>query len=293
LQESTVGSTAYQGGGQAAILPVLGFVLIWLNKQGNLKRKDWIYIFLLIFIAFASLKRAIWFIMPAIILLFMYYIPRKVTGRKLLFVLPLVPLIFYIGIRLSPTLNKENKIWGSFDLQFVMDYSQNYNFGKTTQTPDIQSGQGRGGATLLLWQKLFNNQALSFSDYWGIGLKEVYTTDYEQFENVGHGLNSKGSLTGIFQSYLTAGYVGLIVTILFIISIIGLIKEPRIRITIAILMFWDYLFYSGLILRSQVLSILLFYIIVYSNFQFDKKLYRKFINLKSDDKKRNFHNRTA
>jgi hypothetical protein len=293
LQETTVGSTAYVGGGLAAELPVFGFILVWLNKNGDIRKKGWIYIFLLMFIAFASLKRAVWFIMPAVILLFTYYIPRKVTGRKWLFVLPLIPLIFYLGIRLSPTLNKESKIWGSFDLQYVMDYSQNYNFGKTQQTQDVQLGQGRGGATFLLWDKLFRKKALSSSDYWGVGLKEVYTTDYEQFEDVGHGLNSKGSVTGIFQSYLTAGYVGILVTILFIISILGLIKESRIRVTFALLMFWDYFFYSGLILRSQVLFILLFYIIIYSNLQFDQNLYSKYLNRKLYAKNRNLLSRPA
>jgi hypothetical protein len=293
LQETTVGSTAYVGGGLAAVLPVFGFILVWLNRNGNIKRKDWIYIFLLMFIAFASLKRAIWFIMPAIILLFMYYVPGKVTVRKLMYVTPLVPLVFYIGIRLSPTLNKESKIWGSFDLQYVMDYNQNYNFGKTAETPDIQSGQGRGGATYLLWGKLIDNKPLSFNDFWGVGLQEVYTTDYEQFNDEKYGVSSKGSVTGVFQSYITSGFVGIAITILLIISIISLIKEPRIRITLALLMFWDYLFYSGLILRSQVLFILLFYIIIYSNLQFDQKLYRKYLNRKPDDKNRNLQPQPA
>ena len=293
LQETTVGSTAYVGGGLAAVLPVFGFILVWLNRNGNIKRKDWIYIFLLMFIAFASLKRAIWFIMPAIIFLFMYYVPGKMTVRKLMYVTPLVPLVFYIGIRLSPTLNKESKIWGSFDLQYVMDYSQNYNFGKTAETPDIQSGQGRGGATYLLWGKLIDNKPLSFNDFWGVGLQEVYTTDYEQFNDEKYGVSSKGSVTGVFQSYITSGFVGIAITILLIISIISLIKEPRIRITLALLMFWDYLFYSGLILRSQILFILLFYIIIYSNLQFDQKLYRKYLNRKPDDKNRNLQPQPA
>jgi hypothetical protein len=287
LQETTVGSIANVGGGLAAILPVLGFILIWLDKHGVIKRNDWIYIFLLVFIAFASLKRAIWFIMPASILLFMYYVEGKVTARKLLYVLPLIPLIFYLGIRLSPTLNKEGKIWGSFDLKYVIDYTQNYSFGKTAQTPYVQSGQGRGGATFLLWEKLFGDQSLSYNDYWGVGLHEIYTTDYDQFDEKNYGVNSKGSATGIFQSYLTSGYVGIIFTILLIISISILIKEPRIRTTIALLMFWDYLFYSGLILRSQSLFILLSFIIVYSNLQFEQKLYEKYSIRKLNVKKRN------
>jgi hypothetical protein len=268
LQESPVGSISYIGGGPAAMLPVLGFILMWVDKRGDIKRKDWRYIILLLFIAFASLKRAIWFIMPSIIFMFIYYVPGKVKVSKLLYFTPLIPLIFYVGVRLSPTLNKESKIGGSFDLQYVLDYTQNYNFGKTSKTNEIQLGTGRGGATFLLLGKLFNSQSLSFEDYWGYGLKEVYTTDYDQFDDKKYGVNSKGAVTGIFQSYIASGYVGVMLTIVLIISVLGLIIEPRIRISIALIMFWDYLFYSGLILRSQPLFIMLFFIILYSNQQF-------------------------
>jgi len=105
-------------------------------------------------------------------------------------------------------------------------------------------------------------------DYWGTGLQEVYTTDYEHFEDNKYGVNSKGAVTGVFQSYISSGYVGILISILLIISVCYLINEPRIRYVIALLMFWDYFFYIGLILRSQALFILLFFIIFYSNLQF-------------------------
>lgn len=265
MQESTVGSIAYIGGGTAAVIPVLGFILLWFDKQGNLKRKDWIYTLLLILIGVVSFKRAILFIMPFFIFMFMYYVPKRLKTNHLLYAIPLLPLIFYAGVRLNPTLNKEGKMWGSFDLGFVLDFTQNYTFGKTSDSPEIKLGQGRGGATLLLVERLFNDESLTGKDIWGIGLKEVYTTNYEEFENIGYGVNSKGSITGVYQSYLTAGFIGVVVTILLLISISALIKEPRIRLTITFLMFWDYLFYSGLILRTQGLLVLLFFIIVYSN----------------------------
>ena len=78
LQESIVGSMAYIGGGPATMLPVLGFVLLWMDKQGELEGKDWYYTLLLLLIGIVSFKRAILFIMPAIIFLFIYYVPRKI-----------------------------------------------------------------------------------------------------------------------------------------------------------------------------------------------------------------------
>jgi hypothetical protein len=246
---------------------------------------------MLLIIGFASMKRAVWFIMPVVILLFMYYVPRKLKASNFLYLIPVIPIIFYLGVRLSPTLNSEGRIGGPFDLKYVLDYTQKYSFGKTSETSNFQLGAGRGGATLLLWGKLINSQPFTFNDFWGFGLREIYTTDYDQFDNEKFGVNGKGSVTGIFQSYIFSGYIGVFLTILFIISILGLIKEPRIRITIALLMFWDYLFYSGLILRSQALFIMLFFIIIYSNFQFEQKLYQKYSNIKLDYKNKNlqFH----
>lgn len=293
LQETVVGSLASVGGGPATILPVLGFILLWLHKDGVFRRNDWIYTFLLIFIAFASLKRAIWFIMPTFIILFMYYIPRRIRFSHVLYALPIIPFIFYAGVRLNPTLNKEGKMGGSFDIQFVLNYAQSYNFGKTENTPEIQAGTGRGGATYLLFHKLFSSTPLKFEDYWGAGLREVYTTDYDEFNEEKYGVDSKGAVTGVFQSYISSGYIGIALTILLIISICNLIKEPRIRNSVALLMFWDYFFYIGLILRTQGLFILLFFLILYSNIQYDQMLYHKYMILKKDDKKRNLQREPA
>ena len=275
LQETTVGSIAYIGGGPAAMLPVLGFIFLWIDKNGKLKRKDWGYTIMLLFIGIASLKRAVLFIMPAFILLFMYYVPGKIKTRKLMFILSLMPLIFYVGVRLNPTLNKEGKVGGSFDLQYVLGFTREYSFGKTSEKAGIQLGTGRGGATLLLWNRLFSSRSLSFNDIWGVGLQEVYTTDYEQFDNEKFGVNSKGSVTGVFQSYIASGYIGVMVTILLIISILGLTRDTRTRITISLLLLWDYFFYSGLILRTQSLFILFFFIIIYSNQQYEMRLQKK------------------
>jgi hypothetical protein len=290
LHETTVGSIAYLGGGPATMLPVLGFLLIWIYKNGKLIRTDWIYIFLFLFIAFASLKRAIWFIMPVVMLYFTYYVRGRAKLFSLLYIIPLGILIFYAGIRLNPTLNKEGKIGGSFDFNYVLNYTQNYTFGKTSETSEVQLGKGRGGATFLLWNRLLSDKSLSFTDYWGFGLKEVYTTDYEEFNETKYGVNSKGSVTGIFQSYISAGFVGVVLTTLIIIATVLLIKDPRVRYGIAILMFWDYLFYSGLILRSQPLFILLFYIIVFSNLQSQRSFNSKNISQRSSARSKDLRN---
>ena len=83
------------------------FLIDSLKKDGLLKRIDWLLVIGLLFIGFESNKRAIWFIMPVIIALMVLYVPRIKVSTKIIFLsIVAVPLVFYLGVRLTPTLNK-------------------------------------------------------------------------------------------------------------------------------------------------------------------------------------------
>jgi len=51
--------------------------------------------------------------------LLLVYLPKKKILGRLVYLTPLLPLIVYAGIRLNPTLNPDNKIWGKFDYDFA------------------------------------------------------------------------------------------------------------------------------------------------------------------------------
>ena len=130
IQESVVGSVASQGGALATSLPILGFMFLWISKRGHLDRNDWLLIVGLLFVGFVSNKRAIWYVMPFVIILFMFYVPkRKISRRLIILSLFAGPLVFYMGLRLNPTLNREGRMWGSFDPSYAYDYARQYTFG--------------------------------------------------------------------------------------------------------------------------------------------------------------------
>lgn len=279
VQESIVGTVSYIGGGSATLLPVLGFIFIWLERKGELRRKDWILAILLLFIGFTSNKRAVWFIMPAIIFTFMVFVKRvRIKAQTILYIILLIPIITYIGIRLNPTLNKEHKYWGSFDPKFTYNYIMYYNFGANNgeQNNKLNTGKGRGGVTMMLINKTFNNEQFSKEDWLGYGLTEMYTTDYGTFDDDKFGINSKGAITGIFQTYISTGYIGIISSLFYIFSTLFLIKEIRIRLVIIGLFIWEYFFYIGMLFNLQVISILLFFIIIYINNLYEKGIFQKF-----------------
>jgi hypothetical protein len=265
--ESIVGSLAFSGGSYGATFPLLAFVFLWFFRRGNFTRKDWIFIIGLVFIGFVNYKRAIWFIMPLVIGVFMFYIQRKkVPINLLLLSVILIPLIFYLGVRLNPTLNKEEKVWGSFNLGYAIDYTREYSFGKEEPYSGSKTGIGRGGASINLFRNLLNGN-LSDGDWTGYGLTLMYVDAAKDDKYIKEmlNINSIGSATGFLQTYVVFGLIGVMVTLLWGVSLLLQIKNIRIRIALSGIFLWEYFFYTGSILREPALSFLLIYLILYSN----------------------------
>jgi hypothetical protein len=265
--ESIVGSLSFSGGSYAAIFPLLAFILLWMYRKGIFLRKDWIFIVGLVFIGFVSYKRAIWFMMPLVIGLFMFYVQKKkVPLRVFLLSAILIPLIFYLGVRLNPTLNKELKVWGSFDLGYALDYTKEYSFGKDEGYSEAKTGVGRGGASINLFRNLLTGN-LTKEDWIGYGLTLMYVNapmDDEYLKELLN-INSIGSASGFIQSYVVFGFLGVFVTLLYVFSFLVQIKNSRIRYILIVIFCWEYFLYTGAILREPALSFLLIYLILYSN----------------------------
>ena len=269
--ETIVGSISYIGGALATLLPIVGFIYIWLLREGKMSRMDWILIIGLLLIGFVSKKRAVWFIMPIILTAIIFYVSKRRIPRNALIVVLIIPLTFYLGVRLNRTLNKEHKVWGSFDLEYVMNYAREYTFGINEDNPEIELGHGRGGATLLLLQKLADEGLRYQENILGYGFDEIYTKSYEQFDNEKFGIINKGSATGFFQSYITNGLLGIITFLLYVYTLLSFIKIKRLRILIILIFLWEYFLYTGILFRIQPLTIMLMYIIIYSNHLYTNK----------------------
>jgi hypothetical protein len=268
--ESIVGSIGYSGGAMSTTFPLLGFMYLWVIRNGNFTKKDWYIVLGLLFIGFAGYKRAIWFIMPVLIAVFMFYVrQKKIPNRILFFSIFMIPFVFYFGIRLNPTLNKEQKVWGSFDLDYTINYTREYSFGKTnadSRTEDEKIAFGRGGATISLINKISNFE-LDEKDWIGYGLNTMYVegANNDQLFSERFKLNGIGAATGFFQNYVVSGFIGVFATLLFFISIVFQTKNKRMRYVLLGFVLWEYFFYTGVLFRETSLAFLLIYIILYSN----------------------------
>jgi hypothetical protein len=259
--ESIVGSIASQGGAIATLLPVLGLFFIWYKKNGHFDRNDWIFIIGLMFIGFESIKRAIWFIFPVLLTLLIFYVPkRRIPLRVSVISIISIPMIFYLGVRMNPTLNPENKFWGTFNWDYVFNYARGYSFGEGDENVEAY---GRGGATLMVYNNLINGE-FKKSDFLGYGLRSMYATDYNEFADLGFGISGKGAATGVFQTMVTNGYLGILAVLWSMISMLLFTRNRRLRLVILCYFFWEYFFYTGMSMREPALSFLLIYVVMES-----------------------------
>lgn len=264
--ESIVGSLSHSGGAAGTIIPILGFITLWFYKTGKFIKWDWLFIAGLMLIGFLTGKRAVWFIVPIVMASFMIYVPKLKMNKTLWLGLIMTPLAFYLGVRLTPSMNPENKVWGSFDYEYAIDFADKYQFGDKTKTYEKRA-QGRGGATLALWEKLTSETSLEEKDLVGLGLKSMYgISDYAEFDKLNLGINHKGSATGVFQTYVTNGFIGIAVTIFFFFCMIWMCKMKRIRWVLLGVVAWEYFMYTGIIFRTPAFMFLLIYFIHYSNY---------------------------
>ena len=293
--ESLVGSMSIIGGAMGTTIPILGFIILWFYRNGKLSWKDWLFVVGLLLIGYTTGKRAVWFILPFVIAAFMIYVQGIRLNKYIVLGIAVIPVVFYFGARLTPTLNPEHKVWGSFDLEYMFDYAEIYQFGeeglavpmdqsiqlssvggKLSTTGPIDA-EGRGGATIALVELLFSDHPLQKGDIWGIGFSNMYSIDYASFAKLPLtiSLNHKGSATGLFQSYVTTGYMGIFTTILFCFLPFFFIRYKRLRWVLLGVVTWEYFMYTGFIFRTPAFMAVFLFVLFYSNQQMEMAQWKK------------------
>lgn len=292
--EGLVGSFQIIGGEMGTTIPILWFIILWYYRKGQIDKWDWLYILGLLLVGFTTGKRAVMFILPVVVAAFMIYVPKlRLKGSTIAMTILLVPLLLYFGVRLTPTLNPEHKIWGSFDWEYAMGYAETYQFGKEglqgqsdaiaqadehiqyaggaiiSQKNQYIEAEGRGGATIAMLRLLIGEHETINQDWWGLGFNSMYSTDYGEFDKLPltiH-LNHKGSATGVFQSYVTTGLLGALCTILFSFAFLFYCRHKRIKYVFWAICAWEYLMYTGILFRTPMFMAVLFVVIHSVNYE--------------------------
>ncbi len=271
-QEGLVGSlSGLSGGGAGTSFPMLA--LLWLAFVTNMRfsRKFWLYNIGFLFIGFMTAKRAIWILYPAeFIILFLYYRAKDIVSlAKYIVPAIIIGLFFlYIGLRLSPTLNPDKKVWGRFDLEYAYNYAVKYSGGSETVEGEqtVEEGDGRIGAVLLFWNSVtdvFNYDKQVLLGYGNERIKYYDKRGYSD-RDANFGVSYRGGITGIVFMYFISGVVGVILFLIFLWQMFTQSRKNRVVwIAFGVVMF-DFIFYNGqMIINIPMVSLLFLVILTY------------------------------
>ncbi len=264
-----------QGGGAGTSFPLVALAWVCVNTNMDIKGwKSWAFIAGVLLIGIMTGKRAVVILFPAFFVLFALYVARKKYPRMVMTVIILAPLLFYFGLRLTPTLNPENRVWGSFDIDYALNYSKDYSMGKTDPYGNREKGVGRVGATLLMidWIKDVDNYDIH--SWIGHGVERIYATnDFEHYydKDYNFGINHRGSMTGIVMWYLAFGLIGLILFMLYYWFFFKIIRYSRLRLAISGMVMFDFILYNAQMIREPFVCVLLIFVMYYSQLKYTNK----------------------
>jgi hypothetical protein len=219
--EYYVGTIHLSEGSLNAIIPMIAISYLFSKYLYTNNKQLLIYILLFVLFGLIGEKRALIFFLPfIIILLYAYYmILKKVNIYKgvgmALSACVLTFVIIYIIVRLNPTLTPEGKAGGSFDLKYVLEYTNNYErSGKTFEE------MRRIDGIKYFIKYLYQSDPLTFLFGEGAGKILLLNDHIEDRPMMAHYGVRYGGRMGIIWLYLQIGIVG---TLLFIFILIRMI----------------------------------------------------------------------
>ena len=254
FRENIVGSLTNTGGSVGLVYAILGIIMLWANRNKDIKGRDWLIVFALLLLPIASNKRATWFIVPIVLLILLTGKISRTYMRNTAVLVVLLPLIVYFGFRLNPSLNPEKRLWGSFDLQYAIDYALSYS-GVSEEKLEGEAAQGRWGAGMqIFWETIadpFSKESLL-----GWGRSRSGGTS-EEFNPVEFGLMPGTMIAGFGQMIIKNGWPSMLLIIYVFLMLISTIPDPRAKRALAFFVVWDVLFYGGALVNYHNRSVIL------------------------------------
>ena len=131
--EDYIGTMSLYQGSMTTLIAMIGSFFSFSKYLMNRNKKYLVWILLFIIFSQIGGKRAVLFFIPfGCVLIVSYYLYVKglltFSFKNTLYSLFIFFTFVYLIIRINPTLNKEHKVWGSFDLAYTLgfvDYYQN------------------------------------------------------------------------------------------------------------------------------------------------------------------------
>jgi len=240
VDEKIVGTISTSGGSLHTSIPIMiySFIVGSYLFENISKSKFNLLIFGFMIFIISGAKRAIWayLIVMMIVWYFLYYrtyLKRKIIIRPVT-ISSLVIISFfliYVGAKITPTLNPEHEVGGSFDTHYIADYVYTYNFYDSRR----QAYQGRFGGTFIILKEMFTasrtwiKNKKTFSWMFGFGPSSFYGDNYLTDSDVLYETNvsyyRKFIPTGFYNALFMFGLFGTIAIILYFRKILIILKQ--------------------------------------------------------------------
>ena len=264
------------GGGTGTSFPLVALCWVAINSNMDIRKwKSWLFIAGLLFLGIATGKRAVILLFPILFLVLSVYVCKKKYSNRVWVVIAAAPVLFYFGVRLTPTFNPENKVWGSFDLEYMLNYTENYAMGEVEAGEEREHYTGRVGSALAFWNIFKDIDTYTSKTLLGEGVERAYTSaeNRERYDQFGrdYGLNHRGDITGILMTCIGIGVVGVVLFIIYYWSLFRVVKYRRLQLTLFALVMFDFIFYNATMTRDPFVSTLMMFVIVYSLVQYSPR----------------------
>ena len=179
-------------------------------------------VFGFIFMAWTGEKRGIYFYLIVLLVisnLFYNFYNKKYFVKKifnlLFYLIPVLFLIIYLGVKYSPTLNPENMYGGSFNLNYLSDYIITYN----TQSDQIGYAGGRFSGLKAVFYSVLNKPIIEIFFGRGPGvLLGVGDAEYKVYNS--YNLSSMIGVNGWSTALISLGFSGAVLVVLFYFEIL-------------------------------------------------------------------------
>lgn len=149
VMEPYIGSMSSHEGG---ITTVFSLVMYCYSLEKYFCTKKRIYLWALsgfVLFGLVGMKRALAFFFPVfyfVVLLLHSHFTHSISKnlKKLIYGMMFMPILFVVVCILNPSFNPEEKVGGSFDLDYVLDYTERYNRGDMGGDDDIGRAEAMG-----------------------------------------------------------------------------------------------------------------------------------------------------
>jgi hypothetical protein len=218
--ERNVGTMSTSGGSLATVWPLTFAPYYFLRFVIKGQWKDILFLAGIVFIGFASGKRAVYFLIPVSLIIIYYgflgakiFMKKKVIRRRLLFSVSFLFFVLLLGVSGTESLAQGN----GFSLESL---TSAFNYvGEYSNKENVMNGEsiGRTSATKSTFNALWSDSNYLFGN--GVTTLKGEIT-YSRY-NVGYGV------TGLIRELISVGLIGGIMYLLFYMKLFVMMRKGK------------------------------------------------------------------